>query len=88
MNILVDPAETEAGSPDLFNYPFIHMTGHGNVVFNNSDLKSEQRCFCPEIDARTNEGCAALLTCHAEGTVGGVGSIQNGNCKCHQVDSK
>lgn len=23
----------EAGSPDLFNYPFVHMTGHGNVVF-------------------------------------------------------
>lgn len=24
----------EVGSPDLFNYPFVHMTGHGNVVFN------------------------------------------------------
>ncbi|MCX7743074.1 MAG: DUF4159 domain-containing protein [Flavobacteriales bacterium] len=23
----------ETGSPDLFNYPFIHMTGHGNVFF-------------------------------------------------------
>lgn len=27
----------EVGSPDLFNYPFVHMTGHGNVVFNSSD---------------------------------------------------
>lgn len=24
----------EAGSKDIFQYPFIHMTGHGNVVFN------------------------------------------------------
>lgn len=23
----------EAGSSDLFNYPFVYMTGHGNVVF-------------------------------------------------------
>jgi hypothetical protein len=22
----------EPGSPDLFSYPFLHMTGHGNVV--------------------------------------------------------
>src|ERR1700752_1379631 len=24
----------EAGSKDIFNFPFVHMTGHGNVVFN------------------------------------------------------
>lgn len=24
----------EVGSPELFNYPWVHMTGHGNVVFN------------------------------------------------------
>jgi hypothetical protein len=28
----------EAGSPDIFNLPFIHMTGHGNVIF--SDLEA------------------------------------------------
>ncbi len=28
----------EVGSPDLFNYPYIHMTGHGNVVFSPSDV--------------------------------------------------
>ena len=27
------PATVEPGSPDLFSYPFVHMTGHGNVVF-------------------------------------------------------
>jgi hypothetical protein len=28
----------DAGSKDLFQYPFIHMTGHGNVVFSASEL--------------------------------------------------
>ena len=23
----------EVGSLDIFNYPFLHLTGHGNVVF-------------------------------------------------------
>ena len=37
----LDPryATVEVGSIDLFNYPFVHMTGHGNVVF--SDLEAE-----------------------------------------------
>src|SRR5690554_2025107 len=30
----------EVGSPQIFNYPFIHMTGHGNVVFSNSDREN------------------------------------------------
>lgn len=25
------------GSPDLFQYPFVHMTGHGNVFFSSSE---------------------------------------------------
>ena len=29
----------EVGSPELFNFPFIHMTGHGNVVF--SDMEAQ-----------------------------------------------
>jgi len=28
----------EVGSPDLVSYPFVHMTGHGNVVFSDSDI--------------------------------------------------
>ncbi len=28
------PATVEPSSPDLLSYPFVHMTGHGNVVFN------------------------------------------------------
>jgi hypothetical protein len=38
-NIAPDYAVVEAGSPEIFNYPFVHVTGHGNVVF--SDLEAE-----------------------------------------------
>lgn len=31
------PSVVEPSSPDLFSYPFVHMTGHGNVVFNETD---------------------------------------------------
>lgn len=30
----------EVGSPLLFTYPFVHMTGHGNVVFSNSEREN------------------------------------------------
>lgn len=30
----------EPSSPELFSYPFVHMTGHGNVVFNDSDVNN------------------------------------------------
>jgi hypothetical protein len=28
----------DAGSKDILQYPFVHMTGHGNVVFTNQEL--------------------------------------------------
>lgn len=40
MNIDPTPAEVEVGGPDLFNYPFIHMTGHGNVVFSPDEAEN------------------------------------------------
>lgn len=33
-------AVVEPSSPDLFSYPFVHMTGHGNVIFNPSDTEN------------------------------------------------
>lgn len=30
----------EAGSLDIFNYPFVHMTGHGNVVFSDQEAQN------------------------------------------------
>ncbi|HNW98181.1 MAG TPA: DUF4159 domain-containing protein [Bacteroidales bacterium] len=28
----------DVGSSEIFNYPFVHLTGHGNVVFSNEDV--------------------------------------------------
>ena len=33
-------ATVDAGSPDIFNYPFVHMTGHGNVVFDDREAEN------------------------------------------------
>lgn len=30
----------EAGSVDIFDYPFVHMTGHGNVIFSNEEREN------------------------------------------------
>jgi len=32
-NIYKDNATVEVGSKEIYNYPFVHMTGHGNVIF-------------------------------------------------------
>jgi len=38
--IKAKPQTVEAGSIDIFQYPFIHMTGHGNVFFNDADSEN------------------------------------------------
>jgi hypothetical protein len=35
-----EPETVEVGSPEIFNYPFVHMTGHGNVVFNYAEAEN------------------------------------------------
>ncbi len=35
-----DYATVEVGSAELFNYPFLHMTGHGNVVFSDAEAEN------------------------------------------------
>ena len=35
-----DYATVEVGSAELFNYPFVHMTGHGNVVFSDAEAEN------------------------------------------------
>ena len=39
-NIQLDYAIVEADSPNLFDYPFIHMTGHGNVLFSQTEAEN------------------------------------------------
>ncbi len=34
------PATVKASSAEIFNYPFIHMTGHGNVVFSDYEVQN------------------------------------------------
>ena len=42
MNTNIDPeyAVVDVGSVELFNYPLVHMTGHGNVVFSDADAEN------------------------------------------------
>ena len=37
-DINVDVATVDVGSPDIFNYPFVHATGHGNIVFDDNEV--------------------------------------------------
>lgn len=40
MNIDQSVPFIDVGSPEIYNYPFVHMTGHGNVVFSTSDASN------------------------------------------------
>ncbi len=40
MGINPEVPVVEIGSPDLFAYPFVHMTGHGNVVFSQQEAEN------------------------------------------------
>jgi hypothetical protein len=42
LNTNIHPREdvVEPGSSEIFNYPFIHMTGHGNVVFSDREAEN------------------------------------------------
>jgi hypothetical protein len=39
-NINPEESVVEAGSNEIFNYPFVHMTGHGNVVFSLQEAEN------------------------------------------------
>lgn len=39
-NISRDVPYVEVSSNDLFQYPFVHMTGHGNVVFSSAEAEN------------------------------------------------
>jgi hypothetical protein len=40
LNISPEEDIVEVGSPELFSYPFVHMTGHGNVVFSKQEAEN------------------------------------------------
>ena len=39
-NIDPQPATVEPGSIELFNYPFVHITGHGNIIFSATESEN------------------------------------------------
>lgn len=40
MSLASEPATVEPGSRDIFNYSYVHMTGHGNVVFTPVEVQN------------------------------------------------
>ena len=40
MNISLTPETVDMTSTNLFRYPFIHLTGHGNVNFSEEEVKN------------------------------------------------
>jgi hypothetical protein len=40
LNLAPEEEIVEVGSAELFNYPFIHLTGHGNIVFSDQEAKN------------------------------------------------
>ena len=40
MNIHPEQAIVDAGSMEIYNYPLIHMTGHGNVIFSGQEAEN------------------------------------------------
>lgn len=40
MSLDPDYATVDVGSPEIFNHPFLHMTGHGNIVFTDADARN------------------------------------------------
>ena len=42
LNASINPEQqvVEVGSKELFKYPFVHMTGHGNVIFSDQESQN------------------------------------------------
>ncbi len=40
MNIAPQYATVDIGSPDIFNYPFVHITGHGNILLSPQEVQN------------------------------------------------
>jgi len=39
-NINPEQAIVEVGSPEIFNYPYLHLTGHGNVILSSEEAQN------------------------------------------------
>lgn len=39
-NLVLEDDVVDVGSAELFNYPFVYLTGHGNIVFSDFEAKN------------------------------------------------
>ncbi len=39
-NINPEIATVDIGSPEIFNYPFVHITGHGNIILSPQEVEN------------------------------------------------
>ncbi len=39
-NIFPEPSTVEIGSPEIFNFPYIELTGHGNIVLSDNETNN------------------------------------------------
>ncbi len=39
-NIMLEVPNVEVGSPDIFSYPWLDITGHGNIVFSAQEAQN------------------------------------------------
>ena len=39
-NLDLEFATVDVGSVELYNHPFLHMTGHGNVIFSDAEAEN------------------------------------------------
>ena len=44
----------DVGSAEIVNYPLVHMTGHGNVIFSENDVQNLKNYFYINIYHLTN----------------------------------
>jgi Domain of unknown function (DUF4159) len=42
-NVFPEEDIIEPGSRDIFSYPFVHLTGHGNIVFTESEAQNMRK---------------------------------------------
>ncbi len=40
MNMNPEQAVVDIGSAEIFNYPFLHLTGHGNIIINSQEAEN------------------------------------------------
>ena len=40
MNVSTEQAIVDPSTEELFNYPYLHLTGHGNVVFSLTEIEN------------------------------------------------